>query len=57
MLVILTLVMILFLIIHWAVLITVLFTNESQTVKSISFSLFCVEFVFVAGNLLVRFLS
>jgi len=57
MLVILSLIMILFLIIHWVALIGVLFTNESQIIKSIGFSLFCVEFIFVCGNLLIRFLS
>jgi len=56
MLILISIIMILFLLVHWTVLIGVLFTKETQTVKSIGFSLFCVEFVFVTGNLLVRFL-
>jgi hypothetical protein len=43
---------VLFLVIHWIVLFTILTTKNNTWLKALSFSLLSVELVFVIGNLL-----
>ena len=52
---ILTITFICFLLAHWFVLARVFCKkNDSQALKAVCFSLFCVEVVFVVGNLVFR---
>jgi len=56
MLTLLSAIMILFLLVHWFILVITTVISSDIELKCVCFSLFCVEFIFVIGNLLVRFL-